>query len=257
MSDLDRPQDATTTGVLDAPAGEGELDELDFEVDAEPAPDPDGPAPAFVVFDIGEVLIDETRVWATWADLIGTTPFTFAAVMGAAIAQGADHEEVFAHIAPNVIWRDFEDEHERRYGGFRDEDLYTDARPCLAELVEMGFTVAIAGNQPERRQAQLVALDLPHHHLATSEQLGAEKPSRPFYDALLELVGAASPDQVLYVGDRIDNDILPAAAYGMRTCWLRRGPWGQLQDPPEDLEPDLVLEGLGELPLLLHDWRSG
>ena len=62
---------------------------------------------------------------------------------------------------------------------------------------------------------------------------------------------------VLYVGDRIDNDVLPAAAAGMRTCWLRRGPWGVLQDLPDGAEPpDLDLEGLGELPVLLADWRA-
>ena len=54
----------------------------------------------------------------------------------------------------------------------------------------------------------------------------------------------------------VDNDVLPASTYGMRTCWLRRGPWGQLQDLPDDVEADLVLEGLGELPLLLQEWRD-
>ncbi|MBW3621664.1 MAG: HAD-IA family hydrolase, partial [Actinobacteria bacterium] len=196
------------------------------------------------------------RVWSCWADIIGTTSFTFAAVMGAAISQGADHADVFAHIAPNVDWHEFEDEHERRYGGFLPGDLYQDVHTCLSELRELGFRVGIAGNQPARRREQLLALDLPHDHLVTSADLGVDKPAPAFFTAVAELVGAASPDQVLYVGDRIDNDVLPAATAGMRTCWLRRGPWGQLQEPPEDLEPDLVLEGLGELPLLLSQWRG-
>jgi HAD superfamily hydrolase (TIGR01549 family) len=255
--DLDRPEDATSTGVLDVPdTVEEDLDELDFDPPLHPDREHDGPAPRFVVFDVGEVLIDETRVWSCWAQLVGTTPFTFAAVMGAAIVQGEDPAAVFDHIAPNVVWPDFEEEHERRYGGFREDDLYTDARPCLHELRELGFGVSIVGNQPARRRDQLVALDLPHDHLATSADLGVEKPAPGFFDAVLELVGAASPDQVLYVGDRIDNDILPAHAHGIRTCWIRRGPWGQLQDPPGGVEPDLVLEGLGELPLLLQQWRG-
>jgi HAD superfamily hydrolase (TIGR01549 family) len=257
--DVDRPDDSSTTGVLDVPAPgdlDDDLDGLDFDVEPEPAPEHDGPAPKFVVFDVGEVLIDETRVWSVWADIIGTTPFTFAAVMGAAISQGADHEAVFEHVAPNVDWHDFEEEHERRYGGFRREDLYPDVVACLVELREMGFTVALAGNQPARRRQQLLALDLPHDRLATSVDLGVEKPDPAFFTAVVDLVGAGSPEQVLYVGDRIDNDVLPAAQQGLRTCWLRRGPWGQLQDPPDDLEPDLVLEGLGELPLLLSQWRG-
>ncbi|MTV25272.1 HAD-IA family hydrolase [Nitriliruptoraceae bacterium ZYF776] len=209
-----------------------------------------------MVFDVGEVLIDETRVWAVWAELLGTTPLTFAAVLGAAIAQGHDHEVAFPHIAPNVEWRDFEEEHERRYGGFGEDDLYADVRPCLAELRELGFTVVLAGNQPARRAEQLTALTLPVDHVVTSEELGVEKPDLAFFAEVLARAGVTDPAEALYVGDRTDNDVAAAAAAGLRTCWLRRGPWGALQDLPEGVEPDLELEGLGELPLLLEGWRD-
>ncbi len=233
-----------------------DLDDLDLEITPLAMPDLEGPAPHIVVFDVGEVLIDETRVWGIWADILGVSRFTFAAVLGAAIAQGEDHELVFPHVAPNTEWREFEGEHERRYGGFADEDVYADVRPCLLELQTMGIRVGIAGNQPTRRREQLLALDLPRDVLAISEDLAVDKPSPEFFTAVQKLTGATEPGQVLYVGDRVDNDILPAMAFGMRTCWLRRGPWGQLQDLPDDAVPDLVLEGLGELPLLLAEWRG-
>lgn len=35
-------------------------------------------------------------------------------------------------------------------------------------------------------------------------------------------VGAGA---ILYVGDRLDNDILLARDAGMRTAFIRRGPW--------------------------------
>ena len=231
-----------------------DLDEL--ELDPSLVPDPDGPAPKVVVFDVGEVLIDETRVWAVWAELLGVSPLTFAAVLGAAIAQGEDHGAAFPHVAPNVEWREFEDEHERRYGGFRTDDLYPDAALCLEELRELGFRIVIAGNQPRRRRDQLASLGLHYDDLVTSEELGAEKPDRGFFARLMQRLELDAPQDLLYVGDRVDNDLVPAAAFGMRICWLRRGPWGHLQDLPEDLEPDLVLEGLGELPLLLSQWRG-
>lgn len=212
------------------------------------------PAPRAVVFDIGEVLIDETRVWGTWAELIGTSPLTFGAVLGAAVVQGQDHHAVFEHLAPNLDWRPLESAHEQRYGGFREEDLYPDVRPCLEAIRAQGRLVVLAGNQPARRTAQLEALDLPVDRIATSDDLGAEKPSHAFFVKVAELVGDNAPSDVLYVGDRIDNDVLPAAAAGMRTCWLRRGPWGVLQDLPLDEDADLVLDGLGELPHLLETW---
>jgi HAD superfamily hydrolase (TIGR01549 family) len=232
------------------------FDELEELVGGAGLPDPDGPAPRVIAFDIGEVLIDETRVWATWADILGVTPLTFAAVLGAAIVQGEDHLAAFPTVAPNVDWSAFEDEHELRYGGFREEDLHGDARPCLSELRELGFTIVLAGNQPLRRAAQLRALDLPCDTLITSEELGAEKPDPAFFTALLEHLELTDPADVLYVGDRVDNDVVAATDAGLRTCWLKRGPWGHLQELPEDVEPDLVLEGLGELALLLDGWRG-
>jgi HAD superfamily hydrolase (TIGR01549 family) len=235
-----------------------EREDLDgVEVEPEGAPETDGPAPRLVVFDVGEVLIDESRVWAVWAGLLGVSPLTFAAVLGAAIVQGEDHEAVFPHVAPNVDWHRFEDEHERRYGGFRPEDLYADVQPCLEELRSLGFRVVVAGNQPARRSEQLRGLGVPCDHLVTSEELGVEKPDPGFFAAVLDRAGTTDPTDAIYVGDRVDNDIAPAAALGWRTCWLRRGPWGHLQDLPDGLTPDLSLEGLGELPLLLSQWRGG
>jgi len=214
-------------------------------------------APSTVVFDVGEVLIDETRLWTLWAELIGVSHTTLAAVLGAAVMQDETIDAVFAHLAPNIEWRTLEDEHERRYGGFGEEDLYPDVRPCLQELAAAGFRIVIAGNQPARRREQLVALALPCDAVATSEELGAEKPDAAFFTAVLTLAGVEDPAEVLYVGDRTDNDVAPAGAAGMRTCWVRRGPWGQLQDLPDGVaEPDLVLEGLGELPTLLQAWRE-
>ncbi len=212
------------------------------------------PAPTAVVLDIGEVLIDETRVWSIWAELVGVSPLTFASVLGAAVVQGEDFPAVFEHLVPNLDWQRLVDQHEERYGGFREEDLYADVRPCLSELQAQGRTVVLAGNQPARRTAQLEALELPVDRIATSDDLGAEKPAPAFFDAVATLLPGVDRGSVLYVGDRIDNDVLPAQGAGMRTCWLRRGPWGVLQDLPVDEDADLVLDGLGELPHLLATW---
>lgn len=217
------------------------------------------PAPEVVVLDIGEVLIDESRVFAVWAELLGVSQASLMAVLGAAIVEGEDHHEAFPHVAPNVDWASLEGEHEARYGGFHDSDLYPDVRDALRELRACGVRIVLAGNQPERRTAQLQALELAVDDVVTSEELGAEKPSPAFFTAVLTRLGidAADAARVLYVGDRVDNDVLPAIEAGMATCWVRRGPWGQLHDLPDDVSPDLILDGVGELPQLVRDWREG
>ncbi len=54
------------------------------------------------------------------------------------------------------------------------------------------------------------------------------KPDPAFFAAALRLMGDPDPGDVAYVGDRVDNDVLPATAAGLRAVWLRRGPWGLL-----------------------------
>ena len=51
--------------------------------------------------------------------------------------------------------------------------------------------------------------------------------------ALLAELADARPAEVAYVGDRADNDVLPALAAGLVAFHLRRGPWGRLQETPE------------------------
>ena len=58
----------------------------------------------WVCLDVGECLVDETRVWGTWADVLGVPRFTFAAVLGGMIARGGDHLDVFATLG-RPDWR--------------------------------------------------------------------------------------------------------------------------------------------------------
>ena len=58
----------------------------------------------WVCLDVGETLIDETRVWGTWADVLGVPRLTFMAALGAAVERGWDYRHVFEMVnAPD--WR--------------------------------------------------------------------------------------------------------------------------------------------------------
>src|SRR6476469_799921 len=105
-----------------------------------------------VWFDVGAVLIDESREYGTWADWLGIPRHTFSAVFGAVIATGRDYREVFQHFRPGF---NLDEERERRADAgepetFGEENLYPDARPCLQALKDMGVWVGIAGNQTKR-----------------------------------------------------------------------------------------------------------
>lgn len=184
-----------------------------------------------VWFDVGEVLIDESREYGTWADWLGVPRHTFSAVFGAVIASGRDYREVFQHFRPGF---DLEKERQARIDAGLGEylnanDLYPDVRPCLSELRERGYFVGIAGNQTVRAGRFIRELNLPADIIATSDDWGVSKPAVEFFHKLVG-VSRHSPKEILYVGDRLDNDISPAMDAGLATAWLRRGPWGKIFD---------------------------
>ncbi len=56
--------------------------------------------------------------------------------------------------------------------------------------------------------------------VALSEEVGRHKPDLALFAHAIEQAGAA-PGDCLMIGDRLDNDIAPAAALGMKTAWVR------------------------------------
>lgn len=199
----------------------------------------------WVCLDVGETLIDETRVWSIWADVLGIPRLTFMAAFGAVVARGGEHSGVFPLVGIDD-WRAHFPAVRAAYGGFGPDDLYPDALPALAALRAAGYHVAIIANQPAERSAELRALGVEPDVMAMSDEMGIAKPDAAFFTRALELMGDPAPADVAYVGDRPDNDVRPAAAAGMRPVWIRRGPWGviQAEPPPEAV---LTVTSLTEL----------
>jgi FMN phosphatase YigB (HAD superfamily) len=182
-----------------------------------------------VVFDLGETLLSEDRAWGSWADWLGVPRLTFAAALGAVIERGQDHREVFEVLRPGF---DFERERDRKEAGqpwaLHREDLYPDALPCVGRLRAAGLRVGIAANQPAHIEGQLAGIGLHADFVASSGRWGVAKPSAAFFGRVVTAAGVPAAE-IAYVGDRVDNDIIPARAAGMLAVWLRRGPWGFIQ----------------------------
>ncbi|MFJ4697147.1 haloacid dehalogenase superfamily, subfamily IA, variant 1 with third motif having Dx(3-4)D or Dx(3-4)E [Streptomyces sp. TverLS-915] len=204
-----------------------------------------------VVFDVGECLVDETREYGTWADWLGVPRHTFAAMFGAVIAQGRDYRDVFQEFRPGF---DLATERERRAAAgqpesFGEDDLYPEVRDALHTLRANGLWLGIAGNQTVRAGRilrELFAKDV--DLIATSDDWGASKPDPAFFHHLTDAV-PAKPGDILYVGDRVDNDITPAHRAGLRTALVHRGPWATIQWRGEAARelPTFRVESLAEL----------
>jgi len=175
-----------------------------------------------VVFDIGETLVDETRHWTAVARYVGIPELTLMGVLGGLIERREHHQSLFGFLQiesvdPNIF-------------GYRIEqqDLYPDVVSVLRQLKTAGYRIGFTGNQPLGAVQQVVALDLPVDFAGSSADWGVAKPDPDFFQRIASGLNLAF-DQILYVGDRLDNDVLPAQSLGMHAAFVRRGPWGYLQ----------------------------
>ena len=93
--------------------------------------------------------------------------------------------------------------------------------------------------------------------IATSDDWNAAKPDAAFFRALLSSTPWEA-GEIVYVGDRLDNDLKPAKAAGMRTAFIRRGPWGYIWEHHPDLAAaaDWRMTSLTELPDLVARFNS-
>jgi FMN phosphatase YigB (HAD superfamily) len=182
------------------------------------------------VFDFGETLLSEERAWGVWADWIGVTRQELFAALGATVEgrhphvhalelcrPGFDLPSAFAARLAAGVPR-----HEELY------DVYPDAPGALARLRAAGVRVGIVGNQPLGAEASVAELVVEGDFVATSSDWGVAKPDPAFFARLVEELGLEARS-IAYVGDRVDNDIVPAAAAGLFAVHLRRGPWGIIQ----------------------------
>jgi HAD superfamily hydrolase (TIGR01549 family) len=211
------------------------------------------PAIRAVVFDVGETLIDERRLWNGWADWLGIPRDVFWAELREVIRRRQHHRQVFEAFRPAF---DMAAAQQARLAagdqpGFKEEDVYPDAIACLTELRRSGFKAGIAGNNTAATERFLSHAGIPSDFIASSATFGVEKPSPEFFARLVETADVES-EAVAYVGDRIDNDVLPAVAAGLIGVFLRRGPWAEVQRHwPEAAGAHIVIDKLADLPAAL------
>lgn len=191
-----------------------------------------------VFFDVGETLVDEERYWCAVAGAAGLGPHVVWAALGVTIARGEEHSELWRHLGverPAEAWDSVV---------YSADDLYPDAVACLERIRAAGMFVGVAGNQNAALEAWARSSALPVDVVTGSASLGARKPDPAFFACLVDVAGVEAA-QIAYVGDRVDNDVLPALRAGMVGIHLRRGPWGRLQTTPSGAR---AIDSLAELP---------
>jgi len=124
----------------------------------------------------------------------------------------------------------------------------------LARLRDMGLKLGVVSNVsllPHKLHEDLDALGI-GRHLATavfSSEVGVRKPDPRIFRRALAAIGSDAAHTV-FVGDRLNDDIVGAQAVGMRTILTRQF----RQEAPEHVRPDAVVDRLEQIPDVIAAW---
>ena len=196
----------------------------------------------WIFFDVGSTLVDESAAYdRRIREMIAGSDVTYEQFQQkreefARQNKRGDLEAVAFFGLTKTPWH-----HE-------DERPYPEAAEVLHALRARGYRIGIIANQAAGTADRLRSWGLLEHIdlVVASAEAGVAKPDPAIFRMALEQAGCALAEAAM-VGDRLDNDIAPAKATGMRTVWLPQGPavWQSVRRAEES--PDVQVKGLREL----------
>ena len=132
---------------------------------------------------------------------------------------------------------------------FSDADLYGDAKNCIEQMRAQGCAIGIVANQAATVVDSLTAHGITPliDFMGVSALVGLEKPNPEIFQHAMSALGCA-PEQIIHIGNRLDTDVLPAQALGMRTAWILRGEANPEPSESDLATPDIVLKSLSGIP---------
>jgi putative hydrolase of the HAD superfamily len=188
--------------------------------------------------DLGAEVTDE-EYRSAYEELRRAQDGSFRDGLAERFLPGVGREEVTRAVAPH--WSNPPDA------------LHDDVRPCLEALAAAGYRLGVIANQPSEVRRAMLRDRLAGYFefLGVSDDLGLEKPDpRIFAHALGET--GAEPWACVMVGDRLDYDVRPAKAAGMRAVWVLRGEAPAEPTAEQLAEADTAIASLAELPAALE-----
>lgn len=128
-----------------------------------------------------------------------------------------------------------------------DEILYSDTVRIL-EILSSKYKIGVIANQPPGTQERLKQHGILQYIdlvIASAEE-GVAKPDKRIFETALRKSNCKAGNAIM-IGDRIDNDIVPANLLGMHTIWIKQG-FGQYWSVKSEMEKaDFVVNRLMEI----------
>lgn len=195
----------------------------------------------WLFFDLGSTLVDESRCYAYRCNEILDN-------------NDINAEEFYTKVLDFAKINSFPIKAASAYYGFEIpkwpkelERLYPDTEKILKTLSPK-YKLGIIANQSAGTQERIDNWNIGKYFdvVAASAELGCAKPDLRIFTIALEQANC-NPENAVMIGDRLDNDVVPAKKLGMKTVWVRQG-FAKYQAVHNDNEkPGFVIDSIGEI----------
>ena len=200
-----------------------------------------------IFFDVGYTLINEDAVWKKRC--------REQSEMTEAKALGLSAEELYHEIEKATINRLPQYRTVVRKFQFKEvapyrteyETIYPETLKVIKNLAGK-YELGIIANQLEGLKKRLEDFGILQYfkYIISSWDVQVMKPDLRIFEYALDKANCI-PEKACMIGDRLDNDILPAKSLEMKTVWIKQG-FGALQEPSSQAEePDYTIKKLTEL----------
>ena len=182
------------------------------------------------IFDLDNTLIDRQQALHRWAERFvrsRSLPPAAALVIRERLqsrAYPADLSGLARTLglgdAPADLWREYVE------GMASAARILSGAEEGLRELRRVGWTLGVATNGAgdiQRAKLKSAGLTPLFHGVCVSEEVGARKPARRFFEAAAERCGTDLSAGGWMIGDNPETDIEGGRAAGLRTIWIAAG----------------------------------
>jgi len=140
--------------------------------------------------------------------------------------------------------------------------LYDDVKPCLIKLREKGLKSAIISDGlPLKQYEKILRLGIDDLIDLTviSDEIGIRKPNPKLFEFCLKKFNIEGTETI-YIGDRLDKDIIPAKLCNINSILIRRGgkydPYTTGDKIPEGIKPDYEIFSLSEIFEIIDELNS-
>ena len=127
------------------------------------------------------------------------------------------------------------------------EKIYSGV-PEILNILAKKYKLGIIANQDIGTEKRLCEYGIHKYFdiIVSSAEEGISKPDTKIFEIALEKADC-DPCSSYMIGDRLDNDIVPAEKLGMKTIWVRQGIFKNGNLEMIDYRPDHIVEGIVEI----------